>query len=102
MAQQLSQHRVYRAVEGRATGLLPFLPAEGAAALAVCVLLWLSVHLFVGLLGGGALLGGLMTWRRRDLGRQDYVQVGLRLRVEPSGQYDGTAPNTAHVPWKGR
>lgn len=102
MAQRLNQHRVFRAVEGRATGLLPFLPAEGAAALGVGVLLWLSVHLFVGLLAAGALLAGLLSWRRRDLGRADYVQVGLRNTFRPSGRYDGAAPDRAHVPWKGR
>lgn len=98
MAEQLT-NRVYRAVEGRGTGLLPLLPAELVVTLGVGAAGWLGVHLFVGLAAAGVVAAVLLAWRRRDRGRADYVKVRLRRALAPLGRYARYARDTKAKPF---
>jgi len=86
-------NRVTRAVEGRARGLLPFLPAEGAVAGAVALLGAVLGHLVWGLVAGGLVLVGTGAARRRAHGRADYLWAWARRQSRHPQSYSLAAPD---------
>lgn len=95
-------NRVFRAVEGRGTGLLPLLPAELVLVLVVTVFGAVTAHVFVGIGLGGAVAAALGAWRKKDHGRADYARASWRRLRAPEGRYAPHARDRRATPFEGR
>ena len=88
---------VFRSIEDKWRGPLPCSSSELSAGIVLGLVVAVTSNAVIGGISGLALIAALVTWRRLDHDRSDYVRAFFRRRLSRVGAYNACESDAAFV-----
>jgi hypothetical protein len=103
MASEVSARNVvFRSIEDKWRGPLPCSWSELSAGVVLGLAIALFWNAVIAAIAGLALIVVLVSWRRLDHDRSDYVRAFLRRKFRRAGAYNANEPDGNFVPFDPR